>query len=63
MDIRHILDTVFHFDHLFGDSKNANIVMKKIFTEMKDVARIALIFLTVLALVKLFGWMFKTIFN
>ncbi len=37
--------------------------MKKIFTEMKDVARIALIFLIVLALVRLFGWMFKTIFN
>lgn len=63
MGIHHILDTVLHFDHLSGFSKNSNIAMKKILTEMKDVARIALIFLIVLALVSLFGWMFKTIFN
>lgn len=37
--------------------------MKKIINEMKDVVRIALIFLIVLSFVKLFGWMFKTIFN
>ncbi len=63
MDIHYILDTVLHFDHLSGFSKNSNIATKKILTEMKDVARIALIFLIVLALVRLFGWMFKTIFN
>lgn len=37
--------------------------MKKITNEIKDVARIALIFLFVLAFVKLLGWIFKTIFN
>lgn len=37
--------------------------MKKIFADMKDVARIALIFLIILGLVKLLGWIFKTIFN
>jgi len=63
MDIHYILDTVFHFGHLSGFSENSNIAMKKVFNEMKDVGRIALIFLIVLAFVRLFGWMFKTIFN
>ena len=63
MDIHYILGAVLHFYYLFGVSKNSNIAMKKIINEMKDVARIALIFLIVLAFVKLLGWMFKTIFN
>ncbi len=37
--------------------------MKKIYNDMKDVARIALIFLLVLGIVKLLGWIVKTIFN
>lgn len=63
MGIHHILDSVLHFHHLSGFSKNSNIAMKKIIAEMKDVARIALIFLIVLAIVRLLGWIFKTIFN
>lgn len=68
MDIHHILGTVFYIGFLSGNTQNSNshkikIEMKKIFTDMKDVARIALIFLIILGLVKLFGWIFKTIFN
>ena len=63
MDIHHILDTVFHFGHLSGFSKSSNIAMKKTLPEMKDIARVTLIFLIVLVLVRLFGWIFKTIFN
>lgn len=63
MHIHHILDTVLHFHHLSGYFENSHIAMKKIIAEMKDVVRIALIFLIVLAIVRLLGWMFKTIFN
>lgn len=63
MGIHYILDAELHFYYLFGVFENSNIAMKKIINEMKDVARITLIFLIVLSFVKLFGWMFKTIFN
>lgn len=68
MDIHYILDTVFYIGYLSGNTQNSNsdkikTDMKKIFADMKDVARIALIFLIILGLVKLLGWIFKTIFN